>query len=143
MSSQIKRGPISAHLATLPASARARAKADAMSKLTLNLPHTFTAQIDTDARRNQPLRITVTRLARTGDVLELELAAETNAGGGFQAVKLDNPYLFVNPPIFVPDGTTSTEIIRGREVQVPNLREDLAEALRTIVVDAIRTTAKI
>lgn len=49
------------------------------------------------------------------------------------AVPVDNPYLFVNPPVLVPDGSWRVEA--GREVE--NFREDAGEAFRVMLAEAV------
>ena len=48
-------------------------------------------------------------------------------------------FVIINPPIKVPDGTTHTEIIDGRSVEVDNYREDLKEA----VLQSLEHTIKV
>ena len=53
-----------------------------------------------------------------------------------------NPFRFVNPPVMVPDGTTSTMTVEvdGKpvEVEVPNLVEDPEAAFRVAVSRAVK-----
>jgi hypothetical protein len=52
----------------------------------------------------------------------------------------DNDFRFVNPPIMVPDGTTTKRHgIGGEPFDAPNFKEDPRAALLQIVKDAIET----
>ena len=61
---------------------------------------------------------------------------------GGKAVKLDNPYQFVNPPLMVPDGTVKIKKIHGRDVEVSNMKEDHEAAFRSILTDVLRQQAR-
>lgn len=58
---------------------------------------------------------------------------------------LRDDFHFVNPPIMVPDGTTRKEVDprSGEVFDALNFKEDIVEALKTILVDAIKTQIKI
>lgn len=52
----------------------------------------------------------------------------------------DNDFRFVNPPIMVPDGSTSTKYdASGKAVKIQNFKEDPRAALLQIVKDAVET----
>lgn len=56
---------------------------------------------------------------------------------------VSNPFIFHNPPTMVPDGTKKTRIMKdGTEILVDNFKEDLPEALRQIIVEAVRVSTK-
>jgi hypothetical protein len=54
-------------------------------------------------------------------------------------VPLDPPYVFVNPPLKVRDGTMRDEKARltGAPVSVANFREDATAALRQMIADTV------
>ncbi len=53
----------------------------------------------------------------------------------------DNDYRFVNPPVNVPDGTTTKKYDEtGKLIDLPNFKEDPRAAFLQIVADAIETT---
>jgi hypothetical protein len=57
-------------------------------------------------------------------------------------VRVDNPYLFHNPPILAPSGTWRREVdAEGAEIDRPNMAEDLAQAFREMVGLAVTTVA--
>lgn len=57
--------------------------------------------------------------------------------GGVEVLR--DTFQFVNPPLMVPDGTFRTEVTeRGSEIQVQNLVEDPVEALRQMLIEAIK-----
>lgn len=56
---------------------------------------------------------------------------------------LRDTFQFINPPLMVPDGTTHQEEIVGPgsalvTVEVPNYREDPVEALKQLLIEAIK-----
>lgn len=55
---------------------------------------------------------------------------------------LRDAFRFVNPPLMVEDGTFRTETIDSptgpKEIQVPNYREDPVEALKQVLIEAIK-----
>ena len=56
---------------------------------------------------------------------------------------VNNPLYFKNPPIMVPDGTYHKIIDeKGKEQDVMNLVEDPLEALKQIIADTVRISAK-
>lgn len=63
-----------------------------------------------------------------------------------QAVKngknlfVDNPLIFINPPIKVPDGTYHIEQnLEGNDIEVDNFKEDPAEALKEVIYQVVKT----
>lgn len=54
---------------------------------------------------------------------------------------INNPLIFKNPPIMVPDGTVHQEFRAsiGAMIDVDNYVEDPVEALKQIIVDTLRT----
>lgn len=52
---------------------------------------------------------------------------------------VDNPYLFKNPPILIPDGSTYQEFDPklGIVVERPNYKEDIAEVFQEIIVQIL------
>jgi len=62
---------------------------------------------------------------------------------GRRELPVDNPYIFVNPPTMVPDGTWRKEPAeRGEERDVQNFRESPDEALKAVLMDAVRGKAR-
>ncbi len=57
---------------------------------------------------------------------------------------IDNPLIYQNPPIMVPDGTYHKVInpMTGVEEEKSNFVEDLEQALKEIIVDTVRITGK-
>ena len=56
---------------------------------------------------------------------------------------LRDDFHFVNPPILVPDGTFRTVQITQpngviQDIEVPNNREDIVEALKQMLISAIK-----
>jgi hypothetical protein len=56
---------------------------------------------------------------------------------------LRDTFRFVNPPILVPDGTFHTETIVAtdmtlKHIRVPNLKEDLTESLKQMLIESVR-----
>lgn len=58
-------------------------------------------------------------------------------------LEVDNPLLYVNPPICVPDGTFEivVDTVIGDQLQMPNYIESPDDALEVIVFDTIVMTA--
>lgn len=56
---------------------------------------------------------------------------------------VDNPLYYLNPPIWVPDGTFETIIdkVTKKPQQISNFKESPPEALRMIVIDTLKVTA--
>lgn len=77
-------------------------------------------------------------VVRPDGALEVWLEAKRDG----KPIAVDNPYLFVNPPVMVPDGTYRLEDVEqfGKRVQVEveNFHEDPDEALRIVLADAVR-----
>lgn len=72
------------------------------------------------------------------DVQNGVLVVEIQASRDGTPLPVDNPYLFVNPPTKVPDGTWRRETDDlGEERDVPNMREDPGEAFRQIVGQSV------
>ncbi len=107
--------------------ARAVHKALAMSSL--SVPRVFTYLT---------LKITV-QSAQTlkNGTLEVRLTA-TRAGQPLDLTEA-NPFIFVNPPIMVPDGTMREVEIRGKRGKVHNFREDVEAAFQEMVGHAVMT----
>jgi hypothetical protein len=150
MPRQITKGAVATALDALPTTAkdRANARAHAFGQLKLNLPFSFNTLFTSKEGQQSQLRITITRLAirdvRGTLVFEVDLEASTRQGaGGFEPLQVSNPFEFVNPPVLVPDGTFSLDVVRGREVQIPNLREDLLEAARTMIAQTVVAATRI
>lgn len=52
---------------------------------------------------------------------------------------LRDTFQFINPPLMVPDGTFHEEVTeKGTTIQVPNYREDPIEALKQVLIEAIK-----
>ncbi len=66
-------------------------------------------------------------------LLKVVVRAESNG----KALKLNNPYMFKNPPIKVPDGTKRTETIEGVDVELDNFKIDPEAALKEIILQTI------
>jgi len=57
-------------------------------------------------------------------------------------LRVDNPYLFHNPPILAPTGTWRREVdAEGAETDRPNMEENLPRAFREMVGLAVVTVA--
>lgn len=83
--------------------------------------------------------IDILSMEAEGDRLILTLAIEVDK----KPFPANNPYVFVNPPILVPDGTTSPVLdedpLTGGEIkQKANFKEDLNEALEQMVYETVR-----
>ena len=54
---------------------------------------------------------------------------------------LRDEFRFVNPPILVADGTFRQELdeATGEMMTMPNMKEDAVEALKQLLIDAIKT----
>lgn len=77
---------------------------------------------------------TIHDLAVEGEALKVVVSAVR----GGKSLKVDNPIYFINPPVKVPNGTTTeTELPDGRLIQVPNHSEDAAAALREIIAQVV------
>lgn len=84
-------------------------------------------------------QVTGFRVDETHGYFECQVRAEKDG----ESLPLDNPYRFINPPIKVPDGTWRKEWVTGGEViDVENEHEDIEEALRTMVYDAVVRVAR-
>lgn len=113
---EIERGDVSRSLDGKTATERATLKVDAYAQA--KLPTTF---------EHDGLTITVVEgPTRDGAALRVTLAASQ----GGKPVELNNPFLFVNPPVLVPDGTVDAHGQR-------NLKEDLAAAWRVMIGEAV------
>lgn len=74
-----------------------------------------------------------------GDRLEVSVSATRNG----KVIPIDNPLIFINPPIKVPDGTVHIEQnIDGVDIEVDNYKEDPQEALKEIVYQVIQLQEK-
>lgn len=119
-----ERGPIEREVLRLSRSQRARYK----------------ARVLRDARPSRAfsyngIDIRITRAPRVNEKGQFEVWLEASRDG--VPLPVDNPYLFVNPPTKVPDGTWRREEIDGEERDVRNMREDAAEAFRQMVGQAV------
>lgn len=52
-------------------------------------------------------------------------------------VPLDNPFIFINPPTMVPNGSPTTIEVAGEKVQVPTFVFAPRDAFRQMVADAV------
>ena len=84
------------------------------------------------------LTITVVTAAFNG----ADLVCTLGARQGGTDLPLNNPFIFVNPPTHVPDPAgdyvRESESLGGKPTSTQAYREDLLNALRTIVTDAVR-----
>lgn len=115
-------GPVERALGAAAPNRRAHLKAMALVVAAEKLPRTF-AYGD--------LEITIVEgptMAAEG-LLRVSVSA-TRAG---VPVHVDNPYLFLNPPVTVPDGTWRSE----GDQDFTNFREDATEALKAIIGQAV------
>lgn len=112
---RIERGDVSRAIEGKSASERALLRADAYA--TASLPASF---------EHDGLSITVVEgPVREGAVLRVTLAASQDG----KELPLNNPFLFVNPPVMVRESDPET----GETV----LREDLAAAWRVMIGEAV------
>ena len=52
---------------------------------------------------------------------------------------LRDTFQFINPPLMVPDGTFHNEVTeKGVTITVPNFKEDPVEALKAVLIEAIK-----
>ena len=83
------------------------------------------------------LRIVIERIGKEGDLLKVFASATKDSS----AVTLNNPYLFKNPPVLVPDGTWHKEKrkVGKKEVEtdMPNWKCHLKECLKEILGQVI------
>ena len=55
-------------------------------------------------------------------------------------LRVNNPYLFYNPPLKVPDGTKKIEILKdGTEILVDNFEVNPKKALEEIIIQTIKS----
>lgn len=81
--------------------------------------------------------IEILDVSSEGDLLRVVVRAWKNG----QEVLVDNPLLFKNPPILVPDGTfTEVTDDHGKQYNRPNFKEDVSEALRQMIAETLRLT---
>lgn len=107
---------------------RARIKAQELSKL--SVPITFN-------RGNR--QITVKTLSYVDGTLVVDLDLYING----VKKELNTPYIYVNPPISVPDGTTETAVnFLGETYQKRKFVENPLAAVRDMVIDTIKQDLK-
>lgn len=126
-------GPVERELARVTdRRARGRLKAQRLVEASPSLSRPF---------QYQGVQITIL----DGPKLAGDLVAVTvSARQGRTLLPVDNPYLFVNPPILVPDGTYREVVDPATEqvYQVPNHKENLTAALQAMIGDAVLATAR-
>jgi hypothetical protein len=84
---------------------------------------------------DKELAITVSNLRYEKTSFCADLAVSKDG----QAIPLNNPFYFYNPPIMVPDGTFHTELrLDGTEMQVPNYKESPTEAMQVFISQVVR-----
>lgn len=87
--------------------------------------------------------IEITNVSKENDLLKVEATAKIDG----EVVKLDTPFFYRNPPILIPDGTTSkvevTMPFGGSVVRdEKNYKQDPLGALKEIVSQTIKDTTK-
>lgn len=88
-----------------------------------------------------------TDIELVGDALHATIAASDAGGplplGATNGLPKANPFMFFNPPLKVPDGTTGPLTdMRGRTREAANFREAPLEALRRVVEDVVLVAAR-
>lgn len=117
--------PIKDLLQNLSATERAEMKVEEFSKCALPTFMAFGHDI------------TVTEIHDGGDCLSVTVLATKDG----KNVELNNPFIFKNPPILVPDGTFREVIGEDGSVQkISNFKEDLDQSLVTMITEALRIT---
>lgn len=71
-----------------------------------------------------------------------DLVLELKVMRGKKEVPVDNPFIFRNPPIMVPDGTYREEVEDGETVRKANFKEDAQAAIKSIIADTLRIVIK-
>lgn len=112
-------GPLATRVAETRPELRGLLKAGLLVAALRNLPSTWTVG---------GVNISVVGSPRVNKAGQLEVWVDA------PGVLTDNPYLFVNPPLLVPDVGTWTDE-EGNEIR--NFREDAAEAALTIIAQAV------
>lgn len=100
-----------------------------LRELTKIKPHKFS---------RDGLDVEIVEVSTTGNLLRVVAKARRN---GIE-LSVNNPLLYQNPPMLVPDGTfeTVTDSETGLQRQQSNFAENPQEALRQIVVETIKVT---
>ena len=80
------------------------------------------------------IEVNILEIMRKNDLLSVEITARKDG----QPLVVNNPYLFKNPPLKIATGTFRTEIIDGVETEVHNTEENPKEALKTILIQAVK-----
>lgn len=122
-------GAVGRELEAKPAAERAAIKVAAFTALEPPKPYEYEYKAKPD--QDQKVTITIRSIGEERGLLRLELEAEQD--GKPVDMSAVNPVYVHNPPICVPDGTTSVvEVATGkstRQVELANFREDLPAAL--------------
>lgn len=82
--------------------------------------------------------VTLSDLSVVGNVFSVFVVVVRNG-----SEVLRDTFQFVNPPVLVPDGTTHIETVTRpdgtvADISVPNYREDVVEALKQLLTEAIK-----
>ena len=130
-------------LDNIPREQHAKFKAKELSKRPV--PSTFTRRVNHNGT-NENIQVTIRSIESTDlPTGHTWLTVIADAKWNGKDLPVDNPLHFQNPPIEVPNGTITERIIdlpNGKKitVQEANVIEDLDEAIKQMVVEAIRTT---
>lgn len=119
-----ERGPIEREVLRRSRSTRARYKAQQVRQANRSRRQFSYNDIDIE-------------ITRGPEVVDGVLRVELRASRDGKPLPVDNPYLFVNPPTKVPDGTWRKETVDGKERDIPNMREDPGEAFRVMIGQAV------
>jgi hypothetical protein len=120
-------GPIETSLAGKTSTQRATMKATAI-RSAKGAGYSYTLDGITITLTGAPV------LVANGTGVSLTLSATSPTG----PLPLDNPYIFINPPVKVPNGTW--RVVNG--VDRENYKEDIVEALQRMVLDAVLLFAR-
>ena len=72
----------------------------------------------------------------TSGAVEVIISAKRDG----KELRVNNPYLFYNPPIKVADGTKRTEILEdGTEILVDNFEVNPKKALEEIIIQTLKS----
>ena len=93
-------------------------------------PHAYQRNIDIPGHIPHDVDVEIVGVGHEGDLLRVEARCWLD---GIE-VPVDNPLLYKNPPMMVPDGTYD-------ENGVANFHENVEEALRRIVMETLNVTA--
>lgn len=127
-------GPIERALVKLPEGERAAYKAQLVSGLKVG-SYTFT---------REGVTITASNWRAEGPRFQVTIAANDDRG----AIPVDNPYVFLNPPVKIPLGTWSKVLVQpdpevpGQMMDVPNYIEDPLAAIEIELVRVVIRQAK-